>query len=83
MKSLLDKYNNLNIEDLIVNQPSFKHIVEDGVITDEEIKEQSNRVIAKIKELETICTFEQKENVRELLAEMSVLVAISNIKAER
>ena len=40
MKSLLDKYGNLNIEDIVVNQPSFKRIIEDGIITKEEIEEQ-------------------------------------------
>lgn len=80
MKSLLDKYGNLNIEDIVVNQPSFKRIIEDGIITEEEIEEQSQRVVAKIKEIESIATPEVKEKMRELLAEMSVLVAISNLK---
>lgn len=80
MESLLDKYGNLNIEDLVANQPSFKHIIEDGIITDEEIKEQSQRVVVKIKEIEAIASPEVKETMRELLAEMSVLVAISNLK---
>lgn len=80
MNSLLDKYGNLNIEDLVVNQPSFKRIIEDGVITEEEIDEQSQRVVAKIKEIESIATPDVKEKMRELLAEMSVLVAISNLK---
>ena len=79
MKSLLDKYGNLNIEDIVVNQPSFKRIIEDGIITEEEIEEQSQRVVAKIKEIEAIATPEVKEKMRELLAEMSVLVAISNL----
>lgn len=80
MKSLLDKYGNLNIEDIVVNQPSFKRIIEDGIITEEEIEEQSQRVVAKIKEIEAIATPEVKEKMRELLAEMSVLAAISNLK---
>ena len=80
MKSLLDKYGNLNIEDIVVNQPSFKRIIEDGIITEEEIEEQSQRVVNKIKEIEAIATPEVKEKMRELLAEMSVLVAISNLK---
>lgn len=80
MKSLLDKYGNLNIEDLVVNQPSFKRVIEDGIITEEEIEEQSLRVVSKIKEIEEIATPEVKEKMRELLAEMSVLVAISNLK---
>ena len=80
MKSLLDKYGNLNIEDIVANQPSFKRIIEDGIITEEEIEEQSQRVVAEIKEIEAIATPEVKEKMRELLAEMSVLVAISNLK---
>lgn len=80
MKSLLDKYGNLNIEDLVLNQPSFKRIVEDGIITEEEIEEQSRRVVSKIKEIEVIAAPEVKEKMRELLAEMSVLIAISNLK---
>ena len=80
MKSLLDKYGNLNIEDIVVNQPSFKRIIEDGIITEEEIEEQSQRVVAEIKEIEAIATPEVKEKMRELLAEMSVLAAISNLK---
>lgn len=80
MKSLLDRYGNLNIEDIVVNQPSFKRIIEDGIITEEEIEEQSQRVVTKIKEIESIATPEVKEKMRELLAEMSVLVAISNLK---
>lgn len=80
MKTLLDKYENLNIEDLVINQPSFKHIIEDGVITEEEIAEQSQRVVTKIKEIDAIAAPDVKEMVRELLTEMSVLVAISNLK---
>lgn len=80
MNSLLDKYGNLNIEDIVVNQPSFKHIIEDGIITEKEIEEQSQRVVTKIKEIEAIATPEVNSKIRELLAEMSVLVAISNLK---
>lgn len=80
MNSLLDKYGNLNIEDIVVNQPSFKRIIEDGIITEEEIEEQSQRVVTKIKEIEAIATPEVKEKMRELLAEMSVLAAISSLK---
>lgn len=80
MKSLLDKYGNLNIEDIVANQPSFKRIIKDGIITEVEIEEQSQRVVTKIKEIDAIASPEVKEKMRELLAEMSVMVAISNLK---
>jgi hypothetical protein len=60
-----------------MNAPSFQKIVEDQVITEEEIREQSERVANILKEIEEKCNDEQIELVRNLLAEVSVFVAIS------
>ena len=57
-----------------------KHIIEYGIIIEEEIEEQSQQVVTKIKDIEAITTPEVNEKMRELLAEMSILVAISNLK---
>ena len=77
MKKLFDEKGLLNTEDLIMNAPSFQKIVEDQVITEEEIREQSERVANILKEIEEKCNDEQIELVRNLLAEVSVIVAIS------
>ena len=77
MKKLFDEKGFLNIEDLIMNTPSFQKIVEDQVITEEEIREQSERVANILKDIEEKCNDEQIELVRNLLAEVSVFVAIS------
>lgn len=77
MKKLFDEKGLLNTEDLIMNTPSFQKIVEDQVITEEEIREQSERVANILKEIEEKCNDEQIELVRNLLAEVSVFVAIS------
>jgi hypothetical protein len=77
MKKLFDEKGLLNTEDLIMNAPSFQKIVEDQVITEEEIREQSERVANILKEIEEKCNDEQIELVRNLLAEVSVFVAIS------
>jgi hypothetical protein len=41
----------LNIDEMVVNNASFKNIMEDGVITEEEIKAQSDNVVAMLRNL--------------------------------
>lgn len=79
MNTFFDESGTLNIDDLILERPSFQKIMEDGVVTDEELVEQKERVIALLKKLEQSLTSEQIDQVRELLAEISVLVAVRNI----
>ena len=82
MSTFFDESGALNIDDLILQQPSFKKIMEDGVVTDEELAEQKERVIALLKKLEQNSTSEQIDQVRELLAEISVLVAVKSFKQQ-
>jgi len=82
MESFFDEAGNLNINDLILQQPSFLKIMEDGVVTEEEIKEQRERVTNLLKKLENSLSPEQIDQVRELLAEISVLVAIQSISGK-
>lgn len=83
MNTFFDESGTLNIDDLILQQTSFKKIMEDGVVTEEELAEQKERVIALLKKLEQKLTPEQIDLVRELLAEISVLVAVRNIIANQ
>jgi hypothetical protein len=78
MKTFFDESGGLNIDELILQQPSFQKIMEDGIVTEEEIAKQKDRVIAILKNLEQNSTSEQIDLVRELLAEISVLVAVQN-----
>lgn len=80
MIDIFDETGSLNIEELIMKQSSFKKIMEDGIVTEEELEEQSGRVIDILKRLEVKCNDEQKELLLELLAEISVLIAINNWK---
>lgn len=79
MNTFFDEDNNLNIEDLVYEQPSFLKIIEDGVVTEDELAEQSDRVISRLKSFEAKANAEQIEEVRNLLAEISVLVAARSI----
>lgn len=78
MNSLFDQYGNLNIDDLIAEQPSFQKIMKDGIVTPEEVQEQSNRVSSLLHKFEEKATPGQIKQLREILAELSVLMAIYN-----
>ena len=79
MKNLVDENGFLNVEDLIMNSPSFQKIMEDNTITEEEIQTQSDLVISLLTQLEATCSEEQKELLRRLLAEVCVLVGVNGV----
>lgn len=79
MESFFDEAGNLNINELILQQPMYIKIMEDRIVTEEELSEQKERVVSLLKTLEQNSSIEQIKIVRELLAELSVLIAISNI----
>ena len=68
----------LNIDEMVVNNPSFKAIMEDGIITEEEIKAQSEKVVAMLHDMEAKYNEEQLAEIKSLLAESSVLYAVYN-----
>lgn len=69
----------LNIDEAILNKESFKKIMEDGIVSEEEIKEQSEKVIGLFKDIENKISEEQLRDIKDLLAETSVLYAVYNI----
>lgn len=79
MNTFFDDNGMLNIDELIAEQPSFIKIMKDGVVTEEELQEQSKRVESILIDIEKTASPEIIEKVRHLLAEISVLVAINQI----
>ena len=79
MKTLFDENGMLNISDLVTNHPSYKTIMEDGIVTDEELKRQSEATIASLRKLEAICNEEQQKAILDALSEMGVLFSVYNI----
>ena len=71
----------LNIDEMIVNNASFKAIMEDGVITEEEIKAQSDKVVAMLHDMEAKYSEEQLTEIKNLLVESSVLYAVYNFRS--
>ena len=66
----------LNIDEMVVNNASFKNIMEDGVITEEEIKAQSDKVVSLLRDMEATYSQEQLAQIKDLMVESSVLYAI-------
>ena len=54
----------LNIDEMIVNNASFKNIMEDGAVTEDEIKAQSDKVVALLQDMETKYTEEQLAEIK-------------------
>ena len=68
----------LNIDEIVANNASFKNIMEDGIVTEEEVKAQSDKVIAMLHDMEAKNSQEQLAEIKSLLAETSVLYAVYN-----
>ena len=77
MKHILDKNGNLNIEDLVLNNPSFIAYLADNVITKEEKTAQVAKIESIIREIDEKCSDEERELVRKLVAELSVLLVMN------
>ena len=75
---LLNNKGLLDIDSIIVNHESYKKILEDGIITKEEVAEQSAKVIAKLHKIKEKYNNEQLSEIKDLLAELSVLYAVYN-----
>ena len=66
----------LKINETIMSQPSFVKIMEDGVVTVDELEEPGRRVLSIFRKIEDTFNDEQKMLVQELLLESNVLNAI-------
>ena len=77
---LFDKNGILNLDELVAQRPTFQKIMEDQIVTDEEVDTQANLVINMLKDMESTFSAGQLKQVEDLLAELSVLYAINQYK---
>jgi len=70
-----DENGILDMDALVAGRPSYRKIMEDGTVTEEEVKAQSDRIVELLHGIERDFTQEQQARIRELLAETSVLYA--------
>ena len=74
----MSKIDIMDLESIMMNNASLMKILEDAVVTEEEIREQSEKVIALAKDLEQTCTEEQLKMIQALIAEMNALYVAYN-----
>lgn len=70
----------IDIDEMIAQEPSFQKIMEDGVVTDEELRQQTDVVIKLLHEVEDRFNEEDQLLVKKLFAETNVLSAIYRYK---
>lgn len=75
MQTLFDENGLLNISDIVENRQSYKAIMEDGVVSDRELKAQAEATIESLRRLQAMCSEEQQAAILDAIAEMSVLFA--------
>lgn len=61
---------------MIAQEPSFQKIMQDGIVTGDELKQQSERVISLLHEVENRLSEDDQLLVKKLFAETNVLSAI-------
>ena len=74
----MNKIDILDLDPIMMNNASLMKILEDGIVTEEEIKEQSAKVTALAENLKQICSEEQLKMIQSLIAEMNALYVAYN-----
>ena len=81
MKRLFDEKNDfLILDEIVYEKESFKAIVQDGVVSDDEIMKQSEVVISLLKRIEAELNDEQEEMVIDAISELAVLYQINSLR---
>ena len=73
---LFNEQGFIDIDEMIAQQPSFQKIMEDGVVTDDEMREQTDIVISLLHEVENRFSKDDQLLIKRLFAETNVLSAI-------
>lgn len=66
----------LKIDESVMEQPSYIKIMEDGIVTADELEEQTRLVVSLFRKIEDTFSEEQKLLVQKLLVETNVLSAV-------
>ena len=83
MNKFFNESGSLNMDELIMERPSFQELMADGVVTDDKIEEQGQRVKDLILQMEPDFTPEQMDQIYDLVAEVSVLLTLAAISDQQ
>ena len=64
------------LDESILERTSFKSILEDNIVTDEEVRQQADRTVALLKELDSKLSDDLRHLVTEALCELMTLSAL-------
>jgi len=78
-----DETGLLKLDEYVQSMPSFRTIMEDGVVTDAELDQHALRVVELLRELERRLPAELQELSTEALCELAVLYALQRRHAEQ
>ena len=73
---IFNKQGFIDIDEMIAQEPSFQKIMEDGVVTDDELREQTETVINLLHEVENRFSEDDQLLVKRLFTETNVLSGI-------
>ena len=73
---IFNKQGFIDIDEMIAQEPSFQKIMEDGVVTDDELRGQTETVISLLHEVEDRFSETDQMLVKRLFVETNVLSAI-------
>lgn len=80
MKRLFDEETGyLIIDELAMKRDSYAKVLADNVVTEKEIKKQSDLVLDYLKKMDQKLNEEEQEMVIDLICEMAVLYEISRL----
>jgi len=66
----------LRLDEYVADMPSFRKIIADDVVSDQELLEHGRRVVALLEELEARLPDDLRELMTETLCELAVLYAV-------
>lgn len=69
----------LNLDEAVANTASFKKIMADGIVTDDELKTQAEDILALLHDMEKKFSAEQLAEIEKLLTETAVLYTAYSI----
>ncbi len=77
---LFDKNGIFCLDELMATRPTFQKIMEDKMVTNEEINGQTGLVLELLQDIEQTFSPEQLSKIENLLAEFGVLSAVYQYK---
>lgn len=71
-----NKQGIIDIDEMVSQEPTFQNIMADGIVTEDELYNQSERVIALLREAEQRFDDSDQQFIKKLFSETSVLSEI-------